>query len=669
MKPMSGALGKLLLLRFPIILAVFVIMLPVSYIGLSEIADGVNGQLYYSARLEEASRLELEANTLFSQADAFARGLGDASIEQVQLSLDLFWSRVDVMTTKSYRQVQADEKLDEAFTQELMDSLPRLEAAVAALEFGNRDSYRQVDAFALAYRDRIIAFSEEANVARRQHLADAVAEQLQSVTNLKQIQFGYVVLGIAATIYVMLELVVARRLNKRLNSSISEKQSLLFTDHLTGIGNRLSFETRLTELKSEKTVPFGVIYFDLDGFKQVNDTLGHAMGDKLLKHVANALRVIAEDGGAFPFRFGGDEFAVITLGGREVAQRFAERAVQRISLPALLEGATLQVSASAGFTHLSDLAKGEGVEALMVKADLALYAAKSAGRNCVQPYRAELGSESDRRIQLEAAASSLLRDKAMEVAFEPICSLRSGKIWGLKVVPHWIDEKFGPVAPDEVLQLAEAVHGASDLFFAMLSTTLETLARTINQKGIAVCFETSESVLGQNDFAHLLFEQLYRSGVPPSSLQLQLSGACSPDPSAAITENVRALREAGVIFATAKLGQVLGTSATLSSLDLHVLHLSGWHVAKARRNARCQRLIEGLNAFAQKVDATLVAWGVETHADIEYLIDTGVELGSGRALMPMLTPQDLSTVFPDTQRHPEQKSASRTADQSRARTG
>ena len=103
MKLFGKVLGKLPLLRFPIILTLFLIMLPVSYLSLAKIADGINNRLYFSARLEEASRLELEANTLFSKADLFARGNPRVAAKDVQLALDLFWSRVNCPSSNDLR--------------------------------------------------------------------------------------------------------------------------------------------------------------------------------------------------------------------------------------------------------------------------------------------------------------------------------------------------------------------------------------------------------------------------------------------------------------------------------------------------------------------------------------------------------------------------------------
>jgi diguanylate cyclase (GGDEF)-like protein len=641
MKLFGKVLGKLPLLRFPVILSLFLIMLPVSYLSLARIADGINNRLYFSARLEEASRLELEANTLFSKADLFSRGNPGVTAQDVKLMLDLFWSRVTVMGTKSYRKVQEDQALDEKLIGELLEAMPRLEVAVDALRPGVSSSYRDVDLFAMKYRERIIAFSDAANKARRQRLNIAVETHLQSVTNLKRIQIAYVALGVVAVAYVLVELFLTRRLNIRLNESVKEKRQLLSTDHLTGIGNRASFEDMLRDLKASPGSNFAVIYFDLDGFKQVNDTLGHGMGDMLLKHVAAILLAVRQSENAFAFRFGGDEFAVVLTGNREEAHGFAARAVQEIAAAATLDGNVVQVSASAGYSHFEDLRSLEPVDALMRNADLALYAAKSAGRNRVQAFSADFLIAYERRTCLEEALSRAVAAGTIDAVYQPVFDLATRVMWAVKVVPRWSHEIYGLIAPAEVIQIADGVNKGAALLLSLLRTTFDLFDGVPMQTQLRVYVDASEKLFSQAGFAQSLLKLIECRRITPGYLQIELVGKRSAIRSEAFLSSIRSLRDAGVVFATDDVGRAIDSRNHLANLDFGTLLLHRSLVEEAARNECSRGIIQGLGVMALKMGAEVVAEGVDRREDVERLRSLGIEHGQGDALAPAMTLSDL----------------------------
>lgn len=641
MTALRTLLGKLPLVRFPIILALFVIMLPVSYLGLAGIADGINNRLYFSARLEEASRLELEATTFFSKAEAFAEGEARRTQKEVGLALDLFWSRVDVLSTKSYRRFQEDEALDEALITELLSAMPALEQAAATLRQGKPESYRDVGAFARRYRERIIAFSDDANKARRKRMNKAVETHLKSVTTLKRIQIAYVVLGVGAVIYVLTELYLTRRLNQRLGRSIAENRQLLFTDHLTGIGNRACFENLLKELDAVPQADFSVIYFDLDGFKQVNDTLGHAMGDTLLKHVASILVATHKDQAAASFRFGGDEFAVLLVGGPEEASSYAERAVNRIARPAVLAKNIVQVSASAGFSHMRDLSAGEATDALMRNADLALYAAKSAGRNCVRPFAPPMLVGHERKVRLEKALSEAVRRGAVDVVFRPILDLRTFALRAVEVRPAWTDKTYGVIAPAEIRAIAEDGNLALELSAGILGKAFRALGPRVLQRIPTLYLDIPENLLSQPTFAGHLCRLLDEFSIERGRLQLELRRAAKPDYGETYLASIRRLRDAGVAFATKDIGRAIDRRNRLANLDFGTLKLDRALVEEVSRSERSRGVVAGLAVLARQMSAAIVAQGIDSTDDLKRLRQMNIALGEGRALSPVLSPPEL----------------------------
>lgn len=381
-----SALGRrLAALRYPALFLLAGLFLYWSETGIDQVATSINDRLYVSNRLEESARLETEAKRFFETAQLYALGSADVTRPQVDLSLNLMWSRAKVMTSERFRAAIEEIQRDPGFIAEFVAALPEFDDAVKQLKPGDSKSYTAVALLQKRFSNRLTVFGEDAWNARRQKMTDSYAVGTENITTLRRIQLSFALVSGFALIFILYELYRTRKANLNLKKILAEKQAMLRRDYLTGISNGFHFDERLSGLFHNNERNFSILYLDLDRFKQINDTFGHAAGDAVLRHVAASLEAQARESDLVA-RFGGDEFAVLICGDADRAVAFAQAALAAISKPSPDSPAGVLISASAGICHVSQIGDGEGHDLMRRRADLALYEAKAAGRNRLRVY-------------------------------------------------------------------------------------------------------------------------------------------------------------------------------------------------------------------------------------------------------------------------------------------
>lgn len=629
------------LIRFPAIILVIAGMLVWSELGLSAVATAISQRLYFSGRLEESARFETEMNRLFEVAELYANGDPDVSSDDVNMALNLMWSRAKVMNSASFREAIPEEQKDRTLIGEIVTDLPAFDRGVSQLKKGDRSSLAPLDALKRRYSQRLARFGELAWNARQRRMAKSVETGLQSVGSLRWIQSGFGAVSALAIAYVLFELVMSRRLNGRLNRMVAEKQQLLRTDQLTGISNRFHFEEVLEERISASDLDFSIVYFDLDGFKKVNDEHGHAAGDALLRHVAAAIGgLIGERDIAS--RFGGDEFAVLLSGDLARAEAMATRALALICEQNYSDLPKLTISASAGICHAADQEDGANPDLLKRRADVALYSAKAAGRNCVRTYLPEMNGEYERRRLLDADIEKAVYSGEIHVAYQPVVRLSDRKTHYVEALVRWNHPTLGPVEAMDIVESAVRRQAIQALTLAVIRQSLVTYNRLASiGSAVPMCVNVTPALLAIPTFGPAVAALLYEYEMPLGALYLEITEDGELHDTEVMEDNLRILRLAGALMAVDDFGRAFSNVSRLTQLDFRLLKLDRVLTAPVAHSGRARQIIESTDRMAIALGAETVCEGVETEEQARALSEIGIEFGQGYHLGGPMTPDRL----------------------------
>ncbi len=630
------------LIRFPAIILLIAGMLVWSELGLGTVAVNVSQRLYFSGRLEESARFETEMNRFFEVSELYASGDPSVSRDDVNLALNLMWSRANVMNSPSFRAAVPEEQKDTTLISDIVADLPAFDRGVQGLKAGDLTSYRPIEDLQKRFSARLSVFGELAWNARQRRMAQSVETGLRSVESLRWIQAGFGAVSALAIAYILGELLLSRRLNSRLNRMVAEKQRMLRTDQLTGISNRFHFEEVLEDRISAADLNFSVIYLVLEGFKKVNDEHGHAAGDALLRHVAAALGGLIGRSD-IAARFGGDEFAVLLTGDIERAEAFASRALNLICEQNYADLPKLTISASAGICHAAD--ENPNSDQLKRRADIALYSAKAAGRNCVRTFHPEMNGEYERRRVLEADIEKAIFNGEIHVAYQPVVRLADRRAHYVEALVRWNHPKLGPVDALDIVESAVRRQAIQPLTLVVIRQALSIYAR-LRQAGCAVpmCVNVTPALLAIPTFGPAVAALLYEYEMPLGALYLEITEDGAPHDTDVIEDNLRILRLAGALMAVDDFGRAFSNVSRLTSLDFRMLKLDRVLTEPVARSDRARQIIESTDRMAIALGAETVCEGVETEEQAIALTNIGIEYGQGFHLGGPMAP-DLLQAF------------------------
>lgn len=619
--------SSLLLLRFPLILGLFAVVVIVGHRTISSVTDGLGSNLYMTSRLEEAAHAEMELNDLIGKSYRFAAGDPGVKQRDVLLALDVFWSRINVLETNSYRRALTDAGV--ARTEVISDmaqALPLFERAVKRLRFGEPESYGDLRALVLRFHGDFMEYSEKSYAVWRSQSRSMVASEIESLDNLKVLQLEYAGLACLTVLYVLFELYLSRRGNRKLNLAIAEKQHLLVSDHLTGVGNRLQFENALARRKT--TEEFSLVMLDLDGFKGVNDTLGHAAGDHLLKYVA---AVLSSSCGMDDVvcRLGGDEFAVLLGGRRERADTFANRVLRRLEDSVLFEGKQIRAATSIGVAHTRDT-RIDTTVCLLRNADAALYAAKAAGRNCVRFTTPAIVHASNRKRRLQGDLKQAIAESRIDIAFQPIVSLHDKRAHAIEALLRWEHPEYGSVPPLEVIEAAEQTS-------QILTLTLYVIDRACAMRNhIAECghdlqvtVNVSPGLMALPDFAEATGAVARRHEIRHGALLLEITEDAVMAENEAVGSNIERFRELGIYLAVDDFGKGYSNLSRLANLQFYTIKLDKSLIGGISTSGRGLDIVRGISRMASDLGVNIVAEGVETAEQAAILTEMGIALAQG----------------------------------------
>ena len=413
-------------------------------------------------------------------------------------------------------------------------------------------------------------------------------------------------------------------------------------DVLTGLPNRVLLDERLDhELQRARRHRLGLalMFIDLDGFKTINDSLGHAAGDQLLQEVGKRLRAAIRDGDTAA-RLGGDEFVVVMtdLAHPEDAAVLAAKLLTLLCEPVELNGERVTVSASIGVAvHPQD---GTDRGALMMAADSAMYAAKAHGRNHVSFYTRALARRAHRRLDVEQGLRRSLERGEMALQFQPVVSLTDGRLLAAEALLRWRRSDGEEVSPNRFVPIAEDSGQIEALGMFALDRVCEQLCAW-RRSGLSpprICVNVSPRQLERGDFAAHLRAALTEFALPPEQIEIEVTETAlrSGDASLRQLQTIRAL---GVHIAIDDFGTGYSSLSALKNLPLDRLKIDRSFVHDLPHDPSAMAIVQTIVAMSRTLGLQLTAEGIETAEQLAALRALGCEAGQGYLLGVPLSPE------------------------------
>ena len=394
-------------------------------------------------------------------------------------------------------------------------------------------------------------------------------------------------------------------------------------DSLTGLANRATVTTRLQALLARAHATnerVAVLFIDLDGFKTVNDALGHAAGDMLLTEVAARLAACTHEGDIVS-RYGGDEFVIVTGWARAGARRsLPDTVLSALAAPVNVVGHELVIGASIGISVCPS--DGNDAQALLRAADIAMYAAKTRGRNCYEFYRQRMRVAADARLKLSAKLRRALEMGTLVVHYQPQVDMRTGDITGFEALARWRDEEYGDVSPVDFVSVAESSGLVSQLGEFVLRAACAQAAMWRRMRPVRVSINLSPIQLLRPDIVDTFRRVVEETSMDPRLLELEVTEtALMRNPETAV-RLLHAFREDGVSVAIDDFGIGYSSLGQLRALPVDRIKIDRTFV-RGIGHGDSGAIATAIVTLARALGIAVIAEGVETLAQKDFLVAHG----------------------------------------------
>ena len=424
-------------------------------------------------------------------------------------------------------------------------------------------------------------------------------------------------------------------LNLRNAVLLRHVQNLAERDSLTGAANRHMFQQTLEKTLADAP-PEGhvtaVLFLDLDDFKLVNDSLGHAAGDALLVAVTDRIsKLVRHDD--LVARLGGDEFAILTDDDAELtrARSMAERLVRDLRVPYVLGEHTVTVTASIGIASCRDA--NRSAQEVVRNADVAMYMAKANGKAGFAVFDPGMHSAIRARHELGAELQHAVELGQLRLVFQPIVALESGRIAGLEALVRWQHPERGLVAPGEFIEIAEENGAILPIGRWVMREACERFVawqrEGLTPPALFLCVNVSAREIQQPGFVGSVEETLAWAGLEPSRLILEITETALIKATTATVETLEALRTLGVRVVIDDFGTGYFSLSHLRQFPVDALKIASEFVQVAEGDSRSAALAGAIVALGNSLDIATVAEGIETRAQAERMRSLGCKFGQG----------------------------------------
>ena len=412
---------------------------------------------------------------------------------------------------------------------------------------------------------------------------------------------------------------------------------LASTDALTGLHNRTAFLERLhlalARVKRSSN-PFAILYIDLDGFKDVNDTLGHPAGDRLLQAVSDRLKASVRETDMVA-RFGGDEFAVLQDDVTDLAgtEALAEKIRKTLAIPYVIDGNDVHTTASIGIVPYQGGL--DSAEVMMSRADLALYRAKGEGRNCYRFHASELDQQVLERVTIGHDLHKALERHELELYYQPEVDLRSGRIIGVEALVRWNHPLRGFLLPGTFIPIAESNGTIVPIGQWVLSEACRQI-RAWRDEGVTVPTVAVNISVVQFKFAtdldRIVKSALDDNDIAPDALELELTESVLMETTQKHISLLDRLRDIGVHLAIDDFGTGFSSLDYLRTFRVSTLKIANQFVDDVATNPDAAAIVRATIGLAHALGMKVVAEGVNTAAQRAFLLSAGCRFAQGYAL-------------------------------------
>ena len=439
--------------------------------------------------------------------------------------------------------------------------------------------------------------------------------------------------GIVITVFLAVYLGLASRNSRQLALANRRVLELAQTDILTGLPNRAFFLEQLKQTGSHERwhkEAYSILMLDLDRFKNVNDSLGHAAGDGLLRQVAVRLKSALRETDVLA-RLGGDEFAIIQSGCPDQQAgsiELANRISKLIADPFQLPGHQVEIGTSIGIAMAPE--HGNDKEQLLRKADLALYRSKSAGRNCFTVYDEAMSAELEARNTLEGDLRYAIASCQFELHYQPFFDVQTGHRRGMEALVRWRHPVKGLIPPDKFIPLAEETGLIVSLGEWIIGRACHDAITWPADTKVAI--NLSPVQFKQAELFDVIESALHRSGLPPERLEIEITESVLLERAAENHAFMERLRNIGVSLALDDFGTGYSSLSYLTMFPFDKIKIDKSFIGNLSKRHTSLAIISSIVTLARGLDMSITAEGVETPEQLEMLKTLGVGFAQGYLL-------------------------------------
>jgi len=418
----------------------------------------------------------------------------------------------------------------------------------------------------------------------------------------------------------------------KLRVEIAERQYQARHDPLTGLPNRLAFNEGIEEeLAAGQYGTVAVMLLDLDGFKDINDTLGHVTGDAILKEVGRRLAPFSEEG-LLVARLGGDEFAVLlsSSGPDDLPVMIkAKQVMESITQVCSVEGMLLDIRASMGVAVGSRASRSGDAATLLRHADVAMYLAKEAGGG-IRAYEPAEDRSTMRRLTLATELRRAIERESLDLWYQPVVHLASGEVLGCEALLRWSHEQFGPISPVEFIPVAESAGLIDPLTWWVLERALAQVKEWRSMvPHLTMAVNLSARSLAASNVPAKVSTALRRAAMPPEALTLELTESCMVNDPKSSERAMHRLKDLGVGLSIDDYGTGFSSLSRLKDLPFRDLKIDRSFVKEMIRDKGDEAIVRSTIELARSLGRTVTAEGVEDKATLHRLATLGCHHAQG----------------------------------------